>query len=375
MIVISFVAAYVRGQTTNAECKNNSDTSWSFNSLGQTPCLMAAYIQGACQPDGKVMVQALPDAAFEYNGPAADAADACMCSSIAYALFSACGFCQGSGWPEWSQWTQHCNAQDVHNGSFPRPIPAGTAIPDWAFIAIDGFLDTFDAVGAERIGDKLESTGTAQPTGAAASQGSSTHSASLTGSNTIAGANGRGSQSPAATGPPAPASSSSSGSSSDTGGIVGGVIGGLVGFAILAGLAVYFCILRGRRGRAMVARKPRRTRRAAVPVVDVHSSKIHPSDDPELATEKEATTLDAVDSLPSVAHTPSRGIAESTPMRLYDPEDPSTFPPTPAPFAASIHTQLNTALGTYPNASSVTREDTLPRSARSPPSRTPVPEL
>ncbi|KAI0374881.1 hypothetical protein BV20DRAFT_986825 [Pilatotrama ljubarskyi] len=119
LVVVSFVAAGVMsGQSTNAECRNNSGTAWWFNSLGQSPCLMAAYMQGACQPDGSAMVQALPDATFNYNGPSTETTDVCMCSSIAYALFSACGFCQGSGWPEWSQWTQYCNAQDVHNGRY-----------------------------------------------------------------------------------------------------------------------------------------------------------------------------------------------------------------------------------------------------------------
>ncbi|KAH9854221.1 hypothetical protein C2E23DRAFT_88156 [Lenzites betulinus] len=138
--IIGTVFSYVVAQSTNAPCKNNSDTIWSYNSIGQTPCLMAAYIQGACQPDGKWVVQALPDVSFRYNGPDSSAANECTCSSIAYALSSACGFCQGAGWPEWSQWTANCAASDVHNGSYPHPIPAGTAIPDWAFVPIDGFV-------------------------------------------------------------------------------------------------------------------------------------------------------------------------------------------------------------------------------------------
>ena len=57
----------VSSQTTNAVCKSGNEGVSSpcylqpatltvsfqlFNSLGQSPCLMAAYIMGACQPDG-----------------------------------------------------------------------------------------------------------------------------------------------------------------------------------------------------------------------------------------------------------------------------------------------------------------------------------
>ncbi|KAI0721101.1 hypothetical protein C8T65DRAFT_715740 [Cerioporus squamosus] len=110
------LAARMHAQTTNAQCKNGSDYSWSFNSLGQSPCLMGAYMMGACQPGGSYDVQGIPDVSFRYNGPTADQATLCSCSSISYSLMSACGFCQGAGWPEWSAWTQNCSSQLVNNG-------------------------------------------------------------------------------------------------------------------------------------------------------------------------------------------------------------------------------------------------------------------
>ncbi|KAI0374880.1 hypothetical protein BV20DRAFT_961096, partial [Pilatotrama ljubarskyi] len=201
--------------------------------------------------------------------------------------------------------------------SFPHPIPAGTAIPDWAFIPIDGFVSAhckrparcltclIIACHLRRCGrytDKLESTGTAQPTAAANSQSPGTDSASVTGSATTAGTDGGGIKTPAAMGPQASASSVPSGSSDNIGGVVGGVIGGLVGFAILAGLVVYFCVLRGRRGRATVAKTRRRTRTGAGRTVDPQN--ISRRDDPELATDKDTLPPDVVDSLPSVTHTP-----------------------------------------------------------------------
>ena len=45
-------------------------------------------------------IQALPDITFQYRGPTAEEANVCTCSSVAYMLSSACGWCQGDGYPE-----------------------------------------------------------------------------------------------------------------------------------------------------------------------------------------------------------------------------------------------------------------------------------
>ncbi|TBU35988.1 hypothetical protein BD311DRAFT_773018 [Dichomitus squalens] len=98
----------VDSQTTDAACKTGNEGR--FNSLGQSPCLMAAYMMGACQPDGNWDIQALADITFMYRGPMAEEANVCTCSSIAYMLSSAFG----------EVWIQNCSPQDVNKGSWTR---------------------------------------------------------------------------------------------------------------------------------------------------------------------------------------------------------------------------------------------------------------
>ncbi|KAI0265732.1 hypothetical protein BGY98DRAFT_958853, partial [Russula aff. rugulosa BPL654] len=58
----------------------SSDWIWSFNSLGQNPCTVAAYMFSTCH-------------AGSFTG-----GDLCLCNTIAYSLLSACDGCKGSQW-------------------------------------------------------------------------------------------------------------------------------------------------------------------------------------------------------------------------------------------------------------------------------------
>ena len=122
----------VKSQSTNATC--GPATSWVLhvvmmyrsvsdacpiqteNIRDQSPCLVAAYLMGACQPDGRKlrykcrltsnqvrhvewMVDNLPELNLTYAGPAADQADLCTCSSVSYSMVSACAWCQGAQIP------------------------------------------------------------------------------------------------------------------------------------------------------------------------------------------------------------------------------------------------------------------------------------
>ncbi|KAL1947886.1 hypothetical protein VTO73DRAFT_13610 [Trametes versicolor] len=343
-------------------------TSW--NSLGQSPCIMAAYIQGACQPDGKFMVHALPDAAFNYPGPTADTANVCTCSSIAYALFI--WHCKPTYNPprRWSQWTKNCQAGDIHNGSFLHGIPTGTAIPDWAFIPIDGFLDEFDGVGSERIGDKFESIGSVAPTAAGStpsttggsvtslSGGPSATQHASTGAGVIPTSINSGAPASNTNGPDSPPETSGTSTqthSANIGGIVGGVVGGLVGVAMIAGLLVYFRRSRSRRtdgtGKGqMVYNSPENTAfipPSAPPSPYYASAR---TDQDAAAATKESSPAEYVESVSFIAPEPITVVVpEMPPMRLYDPDDPTTFPPTPAPLLAPIPPRTTMAAETYPN--------------------------
>ncbi|OJT08180.1 hypothetical protein TRAPUB_913 [Trametes pubescens] len=252
--------------------------------------------------------------------------------------------------------------------SFPHGIPTGTAIPDWAFIPIDGFLNEFDAVGSERIGDKFESIGSVAPTATGSSPSTSAGSVTSVsgGSATTQHANTGVGLSPTSTGgapgtmtsspePPAEISGTSSQThSTNIGGIVGGVVGGLVGLATVTGLLIYF-----RRGR-----HPDGTEKAQLAHHSPENAAFIPpsappspyyasagTDQDTMAATKEESPAGYVESVSFMAPEPVAVVVPemSQAMRLYDPEDLATFPPTPPPFMVSISPRTNMAVDTYPN--------------------------
>ncbi|KAF9053198.1 hypothetical protein BJ165DRAFT_845985 [Panaeolus papilionaceus] len=60
----------------------------------------------------------------------------CTCSSVYYCLMSACSYCQGGGLSSWSTYHAHCNDTDVSLASFPKSLPSGVSIPQWAFMDV-----------------------------------------------------------------------------------------------------------------------------------------------------------------------------------------------------------------------------------------------
>ncbi|TDL21355.1 hypothetical protein BD410DRAFT_301641 [Rickenella mellea] len=114
--------------TTNATCLSNY--SFLYNSKGQSPCLVAAYVAGVCN-GGQFNVPALIDGAH-YTGPLTSDANNCLCSSIFYCLMSACGLCQNGPVITWTDWTKNCST--VYLTVYPENIPSVTAIPAWAYV-------------------------------------------------------------------------------------------------------------------------------------------------------------------------------------------------------------------------------------------------
>ncbi|KEP46136.1 putative transmembrane protein [Rhizoctonia solani 123E] len=117
-------------QRTTVTCDRSFD--WANNSKGQSPCLVAAYLQGQCYPDKQWNVTALPPGAQYTN----QEANGCSCSSPVYSLLSACAACQGVSYATWGQWTANCPAGFINNGSFPFQVPVDTAMPQWALKSI-----------------------------------------------------------------------------------------------------------------------------------------------------------------------------------------------------------------------------------------------
>ena len=118
------------------------------NTKSQNPCLVAAYLQGACVGGGKhfsllhrpqwhnqflavYTVGSLPVDDY-YIGPYVDEANGCECNTVTYSLVSACGDCQNRTFERcviltrldftgcsfsasWSSWSYNCST--IYNAS------------------------------------------------------------------------------------------------------------------------------------------------------------------------------------------------------------------------------------------------------------------
>ncbi|KAI0256987.1 hypothetical protein BJV78DRAFT_1150859 [Lactifluus subvellereus] len=185
----------------------------SFNSLSQNPCLVAAHLVAVCNNGVFAIPALLPQ--HSYTGPnGPDNGDVCKCNTVLYNLISACDACQGDSWTTYSAWSYNCTTQ-APAGTFPEPIPAGTRVPNWAYLnPVPG--DSWNISTAQVAGDSPEVTGNAIPTSTRASQ---------------------------------PTVTPTSKSSQNTGAIAGSVVGGAVGAAVIASVVAWF-VIRLRRARS-----------------------------------------------------------------------------------------------------------------------------
>ncbi|KAF4615517.1 hypothetical protein D9613_002753 [Agrocybe pediades] len=207
------VGQRVAGQASNVtECV--PDYAWSINSKGQTPCLVAAYLESQCGAPS--IVNAIP-VETHYLGPTFGQQNPCLCSTVTYSTISACGGCQGRTFQNWTTWSQFCVNTDI--AKFPRPLPDAVEVPIWAMINVTLTDNTFNPIIAQSVLDNGSST--ALPTSS-----SSTSTVPTTTSVTSS------SLEPSTTSSSADSSVnntvSSSSHSNHAGAIAGGVIGGLV---------------------------------------------------------------------------------------------------------------------------------------------------
>ena len=186
---------------------------------------------------------------------------------------------------------------------WPSSIPSGTSIPAWAYLDVvtpDAFNVT--AAQANAAQDPPESTATAGPTSTSQSIGFSSAGATslATGTDTAVGTS--------------TAAASSSGKKSNTGAIVGGVVGGIGGAAILAGV-IAFLVIRHRRqsGTAPSAAYAAGGAGAGAAAGDFAHHDMG-------ASYVEKPAFDAAPYAQPLPHQPA--------MPVYDPNDPTTFPPT-----------------------------------------------
>ncbi|GJE94972.1 hypothetical protein PsYK624_111490 [Phanerochaete sordida] len=218
------VLALVHGahaQTSGAQC--NSGFDWTFNTRGQSPCTVAAYLDSACQavPSQAYIEPLNPDSHYTLDK---SAANNCFCNTVFYSVISACALCQGEEYVPWPTWNANCSNTSIEQ--FPNPIPLGTAVPAWAYMPLT--LDAWNATKAEAF----ETPNNTDITASGSASSDSIPPFTSTSPNSVI------TPTPVTTAGAA-ANVSPAKQKTDVGAIVGGVVGGVAGL-VLAVLALLF---------------------------------------------------------------------------------------------------------------------------------------
>ncbi|KAH7344124.1 hypothetical protein B0J17DRAFT_645366 [Rhizoctonia solani] len=105
--------------------------AWSFNSLNQSPCLVASYLGSVCRPDNTWRVPSLSGGSTYY---VSGSSTKCICTSVVWSLLAACSLCQGLDSSRWTVYANDCTTADTSPpGIYPVALPSGVAVPNWAF--------------------------------------------------------------------------------------------------------------------------------------------------------------------------------------------------------------------------------------------------
>ncbi|KIY63165.1 hypothetical protein CYLTODRAFT_426331 [Cylindrobasidium torrendii FP15055 ss-10] len=257
------LVSYARAQS--AHC-TRSEYDWAKNSKDQDPCAIGIAIGLVCDSNFDIVpIPPNSPSSYGYGGLEPTGTSDCICNKNYYWLISLCAKCQGfDGTPPWTRWNGNCTTT---SDTFEHDVPDDTAIPHYAYLPLTS---------SSGIDIPAAQNDNGPETNASTTPGASSTSASSTPTNSSSGDSG--------------------GGRSHAGAIAGGVVGGVAGLAIVGGAIAYFLIRRRRRAREELN----------APILDV--------DEPEVVEHK-----------PNSAMSPAASSPE--PMRLYNPDDPTTFPP------------------------------------------------
>jgi len=172
-------------QITYPNC--SAGWEWSYNTLDQNPCNVAASLEAWCN-GGQFEIPQLPPGRH-YGGPDVGEDNSCTCNTVTYSLVSACAACQGSStWVQWTSWSTNCSTV-APPSIYPNPIPSDTRVPHWAYIDVVT-ANNWTVAAAQSAGDSPEATpaapSTTQPSPTASSSPNSNQHKSHAG--VIAGA-------------------------------------------------------------------------------------------------------------------------------------------------------------------------------------------
>ncbi|KAF8333002.1 hypothetical protein F5887DRAFT_995123 [Amanita rubescens] len=279
---------------TNIAVCTDDNFTWAFNSLGQSPCYVAWAVTPPCAPPLDELYPPPLPSGYTYAGLSSDQANNCTCNSITYSLICACGACQDGNCVSWSNYTQHCNQTWLMQ--YPETIQNDTSIPHWAYLDVS--IDNGFNVTAAASASGPDSTA---PPPATSTLSTSTPMSASASTSTSSSASASASTS---------TSNSSYSSKTSIGAVAGGIVGGIVGMGLIVAL-VFWVHMRHKSQRVVQA-----SARMSV-------QEILPSP------------------LPDVNPPPMQSV-HPLPYKLYNPNDPSTFPSLRNQF-----TQMRTESATY----------------------------
>lgn len=165
----TFTLCRASARASDATCQDSY--IWAYNSHGQSPCTVSAYLQGQCTSGVPRVPPLLPD--HYYSGPnVTQSENRCLCNSIVYSLISACASCQLGSYLPWSKWTVDCKA--VYLNVLPILIPPETDVPGWAYTLDPETSDSFNVTAARNFAaSNGTSLGAAIPKGISQNRGMS----------------------------------------------------------------------------------------------------------------------------------------------------------------------------------------------------------
>ncbi|KAH9052234.1 hypothetical protein EDB87DRAFT_566831 [Lactarius vividus] len=296
-LVLFAASDFAAAQINAPDCSSSWD--WTSNTLGQSVCMVTAYMLATCNSSVFTVNPLTSEEAYGYMLDESDF-ERCECNVIAYNLLSACEACQRAKGSTWEWYSGNCPV-GIDPLPFPNPVPSGTSLPQWALVdstrtnnwnIAEAYRIYQDGVPDLEPGSSVRAK---DPGGVSPTSSTSLSEASTTSGTSPSGVSPTSSTSPSGVSPTSSTSSSggsfppsSSGSGPNTAAIAGGVVGGVVALAAIG--ALLFHILRKRQ-----------------------------------RSQAQSTEVGGGMSPMSQEHSPVSK-TRVAPMNFYDPNDPRTFP-------------------------------------------------
>ncbi|KAG8744913.1 hypothetical protein FRC10_009283 [Ceratobasidium sp. 414] len=345
LLIASSVPLVQAQVTSNATCE--AQYTWMMNSKGQTPCMASAYLSAQCNEGQWNVPEIGPDGPPPQWGRRKylSVQHGCVQSFVSlfymprrkrWELVSAVSsFEQGRAITIASRvnWISNCAAGNVTIAHYPLPLPAGAAIPSWAYLDFTA-QDMFQVNVAQQYAtsspppESMSSPAQTQPL-----TSSAIASPTNTGTRSISNP-GSTSSTPSTLSPTA---ASSSGGSSNTGPIVGGVVGGVLGLAVLGLIA--WLLARKKAQQTQVAPSEKFGAGAQDNGYPVQQQPYNASQYAPVPPNQGGFNNQGHAGYPQSYAAPD---TPGTGYKPYDPSDPSTFPATPANGAPTVYSQGQT---------------------------------